>query len=140
MRNFNLIDKTFLLKKTSLFQMLDLDLLLSIADKMESLHCRTDDKVFQYGQEANRMYVILVGEVLIEDKNGTRLAELSSGDFFGDEALFNEKKREYSARCKTRVELLTLSRSHLLSIINECPQVAISLLGGYASSLTFRAP
>jgi CRP/FNR family transcriptional regulator, cyclic AMP receptor protein len=138
MRSLNLIDKAFLLKKTSLFGALDLDLLLSIADKMESMHFRPTDAIFQFDQDAHRMYLIVSGQVFIADKIGTHLAELASGDFFGDEAMFNEKRRSYIAFCKTKVELLSLSRSHLLSIIHECPSVALALLEAYTSHLIFR--
>jgi CRP/FNR family transcriptional regulator, cyclic AMP receptor protein len=138
MRSLNLIDKAFLLKKTSLFTALDLDLLLSIADKMESIHFRPIDTIFQLDQDAYRMYLIVSGQVGITDKNGVQVAELTPGDFFGDEAMFNEKRRTYIAFCKTKVELLSLSRSHLLSIIQECPSVALALLESYTANLTFR--
>jgi CRP/FNR family transcriptional regulator, cyclic AMP receptor protein len=140
MPNLTLIDKAFLLKKTTLFGALDLDLLLSIADKMEAMYYRPADTIFQLDQEAHRMYLILVGQVFIEGGNGVPLAELSAGDFFGDEALFNERRRAYAAHCKTRVELLALLRSHLLAIIHECPSVALFLLTAYSSSLPFRPP
>jgi CRP/FNR family transcriptional regulator, cyclic AMP receptor protein len=139
MRSLNLIDKAFLLKKSSLFSALDLDLLLSIADKMESVHYRPMDLVFQFDQDAYRMYLIISGHVSIFDKNGVQIAELSAGDFFGDEAMFNEKRRTYKASCKTKVELLSLSRSHLLTIIHECPSVALSLLEAYSATLSFRS-
>ena len=139
MRELNLIDKAFFLKKTRLFATLDLDILLSIADKMEMTHFRPFDPIFSPEQEAHRMYFIINGHVVISDRTGSKLAELLPGDFFGDESLFNEKQRAYSAVCKTKVELLSLPRSHLLSIINECPAVAISLLECYASTLSFRA-
>lgn len=134
----NLIDKAFLLKKTSLFAALDLDLLLSIADKMESTSFRPSDTIFQLDQDAHRMYLIISGQVLILNRNKEQIAELSPGDFFGDESMFNEKCRAYGACCKTKVELLTLSRSHLLSIINECPSVALALLESYTTHLCFR--
>jgi len=138
MPHFNLIDKAFLLKKTPFFTSLELDLLLAIADKMETLHYRPLDKVFQLDQDAHRMYLIITGQVVISDKSGLQLAELSFGDFFGDEALFNEKRRSYIAQCSTKVELLALSRSHLLTILLECPTVAIAFLEAYTLNLPFR--
>jgi hypothetical protein len=77
MRSLNLIDKAFLLKKTSLFGALDLDLLLSIADKMECVYFRPADTIFQLDQDAYRMYLIVSGQVLIADKSGAPLADLS---------------------------------------------------------------
>lgn len=138
MRPVNLIDKAFLLKRTRLFGALDLDLLLSIADKMEHIYFQPEERVFQYEQEAFRMYLIISGQVEVIDQEGSHLAFLRSGEFFGDEAMFNEKQRSYTALCKTKVELLSLSRSHLISIINECPSVALSLLEAYSSKIIFR--
>ena len=140
MRSLNLIDKAFLLKKTNLFGSLDLDLLLSIADKVESLHFRAADKVFQIDHEGSRMYLIAAGQISIVDKYEQPLANLAAGDFFGDEGIFNDKRRTYSAYCLTKVELLVLPRSHLISIIQECPTVALCLLEAYASQFTCRYP
>lgn len=134
----NLIDKAFLLKKTSLFGSLDLDLLLTISDHLEMVSHRTSEKVFQLDQDAHRMYLIVDGRVLIQNKEGQSLAELSAGEFFGDESLFHERPRTYEAICATPLTLLALSRSHLLSIIAECPTVAIALLEAYTHGTEFR--
>ncbi len=134
----NLIDKAFLLKKTSLFGSLDLDLLLTIADRLELITYRKSEKVFQLDEDAHRMYLIVEGVVLIQDKEGNALAELIDSDFFGDESLFHERPRAYDAICETSLTLLALSRSHLLSIIAECPTVAIALLESYTRGTEFR--
>ncbi|MBI3900911.1 MAG: cyclic nucleotide-binding domain-containing protein [Chlamydiia bacterium] len=134
MRNLNLIDKAFLLKKTSLFETLDLDILISIADKMEPLSFHPSEMIFHAQQEGHLMYFILSGEVSIDPP----VAHLRAGEFFGDEALFGEKRRGYSARCRTCVDLLALSRSHIVSIMHECPTVALSLLESYAAHLPYR--
>ncbi len=134
----NLIDRAFLLKKTELFGSLDLDLLLTIADRLELITHRAGEMVFQLDQDAHRMYLIVDGRILIQDKEGEILAELPSGEFFGDEALFHERPRTYVAISKSPVTLLALSRSHLLSIIAECPSVAIALLEAYTRTIDFR--
>lgn len=134
----NLIDKAFLLKKTELFGSLDLDLLLTIADRLEMITHRPKEKVFHLDQDANRMYLIVNGNVMIHDKEGKLLATLSSGEFFGDEALFHEGPRAYEATSVSHLTLLALSRSHMLSIIAECPTVAVSLLEAYTRNIGFR--
>ena len=134
----NLIDKAFLLKKTALFRSLDLDLLLTISDRLEPVTLRKQEKVFQLGQDAHRMYLIVEGRVRIQGKGGERLDELITGDFFGDEALFSQSARAYEAICILPTTLLALSRSHLLSIIAECPSVALALLEAYTLTTPFR--
>lgn len=127
----NLIDKAFLLKKTDLFGSLDLDLLLTLSDKMELRYFNSDDMIFRKGQDANQMYVVVSGEIEVDRAEHPEL--LRTGDFFGDEAVFNEKPRRYTATCREKSLLMTMSRNHMLNIIAQCPSVAIALLKKYTS-------
>ena len=138
MKQLSLIERAFFLKKVKLFSELDLDSLLAIAEKLHHDDYDTNEKVFMPGQVANRIYLIAQGTVQILDEKARPLIQLSGSDFFGDESLFNEQSRTYSAICKTDCLFLTLSRSHLLSIISECPAVAIVLLQAYAQQLSCR--
>ncbi len=138
MKSLSLIEKAFFLKKVRLFAELDFELLLSVAEKLHDDDYDAGETVFMNGQVANRIYFIAQGTVQLVDERLRPITELSSGEFFGDESLFNESQRSYGAACKTDAMLLTLSRSHLLSIISECPSVAVSLLQAYASSFPCR--
>jgi CRP-like cAMP-binding protein len=138
MKPFSLIEKAFFLKKVRLFSELDFELLLALAEKLHDDDYDPNEKVFGSGQVANRIYLIAQGTVQIFDERMKVLCELSTGEFFGDESLFNDTPRAYTVICKTDCLLLTLSRSHLLSIISECPSVAVSLLQAYAGALPCR--
>lgn len=138
MKRLTLIDKAFLLKRTPLFGALDLDLLLSIADKLGVATFDEDDFVFFANEEANRMYFIVKGQVAIRSSSSTQICTLKDTDFFGEESLFNSKPRGYEALCLTDTTLLTLSRTNLYSIISECPSVAVGFLQVYASAVQFR--
>ena len=61
MTRLTLIDKAFLLKRTPLFSALDLDLLLTIADKLGLVAFEPKDWIFVAEEEANRMYFIVKG-------------------------------------------------------------------------------
>ena len=138
MNNLNLIEKAFLLKKTALFASLDLDLLLTISDKLEQVNYKKNEKIFPLNQEVSWMYLTVTGVVLIQDGLGDKLAKLAEGDFFGEESIFNDQPRAYEAISETDVTLLALSRSHLFSIITECPSVAIALLHAFSINISFR--
>lgn len=138
MKRLTLIDKAFLLKKTLLFGSLDLDLLLSIADKLNTVAYEPNEQIFAVNEEANRMYLIYKGEVEIRNAVHSRLAILSSSDFFGEESLFNDKPRGYEVLSLTNTHLFTLSRTNLFTIISECPSVAVSFLQAYTSAIDFR--
>lgn len=134
----SLIEKAFFLKKTRLFCDLELEILLAIAEKLHEDDYDKEERVFTTGQVANRIYLIAEGSVQILDDQKKVLAELLAGDFFGDESLFNEQQRAYHAICKSDTLFLTLSRSHLLSLISECPSVAVTLLQIYSQALPCR--
>lgn len=134
----SLIEKAFFLKKLRLFNELDLEILLAIAEKLHEDDYDANEKVFSAGQVANRIYLIVHGSVQILDERMKPITDLNSNDYFGDESLFNEQSRGYTAICKTDTLFLTLSRSHLLSIISECPSVAVSLIQSYSQQLPCR--
>jgi len=136
----SLIEKAFFLKKMRLFNELDLEILLAVAEKLHEDDYDKDEKVFTPGQVANRIYLIAEGTVQVRDENRKVLSELHAGDYFGDESLFNEQPRGYAVTCKTDAILFTISRSHLLSIISECPSVAVTLLQSYSQLLPCRHP
>lgn len=137
MKKLNIIDKAFLLKKSSLFSALDLDLLLTIADKMELHSFKEGESIFTSGQEGKNMFLIVQGNVgILQDSEETFI--LQQGEFFGDEAVFSEKNREYTAKCTTSVTALSLTRNHILGIIGECPSVAVALLECYTRKVSYR--
>lgn len=138
MKSFGLVDKAFFLKTVRIFSSLDLELLLAVAEKLQPDEYDAGEQIFTANHTANRIYLIAQGSVQLLNPQMQPFCELGPGDFFGDESLFNEQPRAYAASCKSDSILLTLSRSHLLSVISECPSVAISLLHQYAQKLPCR--
>lgn len=138
MKRLTLIDKAFLLKRTAPFSTLDLDLLLTIADKLGLVILDPGDYVFVFEEEANRMYFIIKGQIHIQGTHQQHLYTLGSGDFFGEESLFNNKPRGYAALAPVETHVLTLSRTNLYTIISECPSVAVGFLQVYTSMLPIR--
>jgi CRP/FNR family transcriptional regulator, cyclic AMP receptor protein len=138
MKNLSLIEKALLLKKTVIFGSLDLDFLLPISNKMHYIKIEKGETIFHLKQEAHLMYLIIEGNVQAKDHTKDLLGTLSDGDFFGDESIFSDETRKYETVCATDVHLLTLSKTNLLTIIAECPSVAVGLLQCYASTMSFR--
>jgi|GEM_PF-663032 len=138
MKPLSLIEKAFFLKKVKIFADLEFDLLLAVAEKLHFDEYDQNERVFALNQTANRMYFIVHGCIQILDERMRSICDLSNGDFFGDESLFNELPRSYFAICKSDTHLLILSRSQLLSVISECPSVAVALLQCYAQTLPCR--
>lgn len=138
MKRLTLIDKAFLLKRTAPFSALNLDLLLTIADKLSLVMFDPNDEIFVMEEEANRMYFIVKGQVQIFDANNEHVHTFENGNFFGEESLFSNKPRGYTAFAPVETHVLTLSRSNLYTIISECPSVAVGFLQVYTSKLSLR--
>lgn len=138
MKKQTLIDKAFLLKRTPLFESLDLDVLLAFADKLTIIAFDREEEIFPYGQEGHRMYFIAKGSVLIKNQESEILATLSPPDFFGDESVFSGKTRQYQAISASDTLLFALSRTHLNMMISEAPSLALSFLRQYAKTIPWR--
>ena len=128
MKELNLIERAFLMKKTAIFSDLDLDLIIAIADKVYQDLYKQGEQVFEKGQKAHRLYLIAKGEVDIFDNDQNHLARLKENDYFGEEALFNNRHRNYQVICCKETLFLTFSKALLLNIISECPQIAVALI------------
>ncbi len=138
MSQLSLIEKAFLLKKTKLFGELSLDLLMAISERMPAIELDAGEIIFQKEQNAHRMYLIVEGSVEIFSGDSPQHTVLLHGEFFGDESVFNEKVRGYTAKAAEDCTLLALSRTDILAILSECPSVGIALLQAYSAHFDFR--
>ena len=138
MKKLSLIEIAFFLKRLKIFNDLDLDILIAIAEKAGQDIYDPNERVFSITQRPMRLYLIVKGAVKLLTQDKLMQATLKDEEFFGDEALFCEKPRSYHAICCQKTHLITLSRTNLLTIISECPSVAISLLSLYSNQIQCR--
>jgi len=131
MKKLGLIDKAFILKRTPLFQTLDLDLILTCADKLGISTFQKDEIIFEIGEEAHRMFIVAKGSVRLENESGQK-AVMKGIDFFGDESLFSDRSRTYRAVADETTILLTLSKTNLFTMISECPSIGVGFLQVYS--------
>lgn len=136
----NLVDKAFLLKKTSIFNSLDMDFLLAISDKAETVTFKPNTFIFSEGQQSFSLYIISEGLVRLSRSTASLEVNLKPYDSFGEEGLFSNKPRLYSAKAATAVKALVLSKGVFLCVIEECPSIAIYLLELYAKQVPLRLP
>lgn len=76
------------------------------------------DIIFKEGDEGNKMYFVIQGnlEVLSSDKT---IAELKSGDFFGEIALFRNSKRNATIKAKSYCDLYYLHKNAFDYAVNK---------------------
>jgi CRP/FNR family transcriptional regulator, cyclic AMP receptor protein len=88
--------------------------------------------IFRNGDPGNAMYLIDLGKVRISitDADGQMitLAELGSGDFFGEMAMLDGHGRSADATVIEQARLAELTRDDFLSFIKHDPRVTLELL------------
>ena len=92
--------------------------------RMESVRYKPGDKVIEQDAEGDYFYIIKEGRCLVTratpaNPNGVKLATLSVGDSFGEEALISDTKRNATITMLTEGNLMRLNKEDFNSLLNE---------------------
>lgn len=80
------------------------------------------DSVFDEGEKTNKMYFLLTGTVDVYHKpSSSSFRQLRKSAFFGEIGFFAKKPRTASVRCLEFVNLLSLSREGIESVLTRMP-------------------
>jgi NADH:quinone reductase (non-electrogenic) len=93
---------------------------VSISQGIAQLHYEAGQIVFYEGDEGDYLYIIVKGQVEVcKEKDGTRvtIAKLGKGEFFGEKALLNEKKRSATIICSESTDLLAIRKNDFGALI-----------------------
>lgn len=92
---------------------------------MMSAHFAAGHVLFRRHDSADRLFVILKGEIVLEEIGQV----LKAGDVLGEIALFSaERQRTQTARCLSDVDVLWVAEDHLAQICYQNPAVSFHLL------------
>jgi signal transduction histidine kinase len=98
-----------------------------------------DRTVFLEGDRADRLYVILRGDVRItrRDENGdtVELSQLGPGAFFGELALFDGGARSATVSTVTACEFFVLGRERFVDLLSQSPQLLSDVLAGISGKI-----
>ena len=96
-------------------------------------------QLFHKGDSGDAMYLIESGRVRIsihdQDAQEVTLADLAQGDFFGEMALIDGRKRSADARVVQDARLAILSRPAFLAFVRANPDVALEMLSALSERL-----
>lgn len=87
--------------------------------------------IISEGDVGNCMYVIQEGEVeviSIVDGEIIRVAVLTTGDFFGETAIFDSEVRSATVRALSETRVLTIDKKTFLGRIKEDPTLAFRIV------------
>jgi CRP/FNR family cyclic AMP-dependent transcriptional regulator len=92
---------------------------------MKEAQLKEGEIIFTRGDHADRLYMIITGDVHLEPIDLT----LSAGDLFGEIGLFSaDHRRTQTARARTEVDLLWITESELAQICYQNPGIAFYFL------------
>jgi len=127
------------LRSVPLFASLDDEAATELRSLLLTRDVGTGTALFRTGDNGDAMYLIESGQVRIavtdEDQKEIVLAELARGDFFGEMAIIDGKKRSADAVVAVDARLAVLSRENFLRFIHNNPTVALEMLSATFSRL-----
>jgi len=92
--------------------------------RMQQINYKAGDVVLKQGAEGDYFYVLTRGKCLVTretplNKDGIKLAELSVGDTFGEEALISDAKRNATVTMQTDGAVMRLGKEDFKRLLNE---------------------
>jgi len=118
------------LKRQHLFQGLNPVQLVACAANFDPITYAKNAVVFLQGKRGDSFYVIYSGKVkLVYEEGGVeqRSGTLTKGDYFGEEALLFNRPRSTNAIASEPTVVLHLSRQHFIELLEELPQIKLTL-------------
>jgi len=96
------------------------------------------DVVYKEGDPGKDMFIIQEGKIEIQKPRGAETLKptvLGPGDFFGELSLFEDQRRDTTAKGVTQYRLLRIDRTTLDQLVQENPEIAVRMLYRLASRL-----
>ena len=95
--------------------------------RMENIARKAGDVIIKQGDEGDYFYIITAGKCVVTretptNKAGIKLAELGTGDGFGEEALISDAKRNATITMQTDGSLVRLAKDDFKKLLNEPSQ------------------
>jgi CRP-like cAMP-binding protein len=106
------------LRQVDLFQSCTYRQLLEFTQQAREVEARPGQELFEDGAPGEDFYVIVSGRVSIE-KQGTVLAELGPGHYFGELVLVDRPVRSATARALTPARFLVVGREGFQRVIKQ---------------------
>ena len=133
------MDTSALLSRIPMFEGLGEEDRRVLADSLVERRFTAGPIIMNQGDEGSSMFIVADGHVNIhlpgEASRRISLKDVSSGEYFGEIALFDDKPRSASALATTNAVLLELDRTVLSRYLEKRPQAAMLLLRTLATRL-----
>lgn len=132
------MDDTSVLTGSELFSALGAEALARVATGASTTRLERNDTLFNEGDEAREMFVLLSGRIAVAkrstDGRESLVALMEAGDLFGEVSLFDDQARPTSARALERSEVVRVPFEAVRRELEARPE----LLWGVAALLASR--
>lgn len=112
-----------LIRNLALFKKCSQACLKEVAASLEQHFYAPGDTIIHIGEEGEEMYIIGHGSVDIIISDGTTVAQLHEGQFFGEAALLVQTTRNANVRSNSYCDLYKLRKESFLEIIAKYPEL-----------------
>ena len=116
------------LKKIALFKDGDPLFLSQVIMSLRPKLVTSGETIIKKGEMGREMYILVRGEVEVQDDAGTVLKTLKDGDFFGEIGVLMPVPRTAHVKAKTGCDLFVLDKTDFSRIMRDHPQFAASVL------------
>lgn len=110
------------MKKLQLFADADDSLVDKVAMTVTCEVFKKDEKIVKINDEADCMFFILAGSVVVIGETDVIHAEMGAGTSFGEVGIMLSTKRTASIQAKEDCKLFKLSKASLMSVISQYPE------------------
>ena len=132
MKNQPLVDKRMFLGATPLFEALSEDDIGQLIENATETAFAANKVVLKQGEPGEDMYIITAGSVQVSlhlaEKEDLVMGKLSTGEAFGEIALFDQQPRTATVTTCEPSQFLCINRKKFHAYLMENPHVAIQLL------------
>ncbi|HEX2997792.1 MAG TPA: cyclic nucleotide-binding domain-containing protein [Anaerolineales bacterium] len=129
------------LKNCFLFKGLSDEALAAVAQKASMHDLRQGDVLMRRGETGNSLFLVNEGwfKIVTEDARGEELMinKTAPGETIGEMALLDEAPRSASAIALTPARVLELKKDDFYQILDQRPDVALTIIRGLSSRLRF---
>lgn len=131
------------LRNIPLFRNMTEDIFELLIPLVKEEHYPAGERIFEEGSLSDRFFIIKAGEVeirkLTDRKDRQKLiAVLSTGEFFGEMAVFLGQPRSAGARAKTDVTFFTIGKDGFSALFSRSPEAAFKIMEFLTSVLMDR--
>ena len=125
---------TMYLQQVPMFRACSQEEIDDIAKLGVALSAHESQEIIRQGEPGAEFFVIVAGTVDVS-RDGTSVAHLGSGDYFGELALFDPAPRNATVAATSPTTLVAVSREAFRELLGEVSSLRDAILAGMAKRL-----